>query len=98
MPGLGLLGCFCQYSGTDNQSCASPVSATSGQLYRTLVFAAQQRVGEFLKEVPPPLALSYLPVAPVFLYVYSLRYEPSSQVSKHPRLYAATSRSIAASA
>ena len=60
MPGLGLLGCFCQYSGTDNQSCASPVSAASEQLYRALVFAAEQRVGEFLKEVPPPLALWYL--------------------------------------
>src|SRR6476620_7904975 len=30
--------------------------------------------------VPPPLAPTYLPVPPVFLYEYSLRCEPSSQV------------------
>src|SRR6185312_3998373 len=31
--------------------------------------------------VPPPLAPSNVPVPPVYLYVYSLRCEPSSQVS-----------------
>src|SRR6476620_8205888 len=31
--------------------------------------------------VPPPLAPSNVPLPPVYLYVYSLRCEPSSQVS-----------------
>jgi hypothetical protein len=31
--------------------------------------------------VPPPIAPAYLPGPPVFLYVYSLRCEPSSQLS-----------------
>ena len=38
-------------------------------------------VSSSLVYVPPPLAPSYLPVPPVHLYVYSLRCEPSSQVS-----------------
>jgi hypothetical protein len=56
------------------------VSATLGQHQLALVCAACEGV-RLVHVVSPPLAPWYFPVPPVNLYVYSLRCEPSSQLS-----------------